>query len=122
MATTEVAVRIADTAAFVKLIDRLVELIDRLVELHVPVEQYAEFWWDSTENKPSPHCGPDCTDTRCKGHDIKVQVCQECGYDHEDGTYAVFRPWPCPTLRALYEFSGRQLPDPSEPLTGDADA
>lgn len=69
---------------------------------HFPFDEEAEFWFDSTEDRPSAHCEPTCTERSCQGHTVKVEVCNECGYEHDDG-YPVFRPWPCPTWTTARE-------------------
>lgn len=77
----------------------LMRAMQAIAERHFSFEEEAEFWFDSSDNRPSAHCEPTCTDTTCKGHTVKVQVCNECGYEHDDG-YPIFRRWPCPTYVA----------------------
>jgi rubrerythrin len=73
-------------------------LADRLREIHSPRAEGAEVWVDGPGEQTHRELFPDCTD--CEGHEIEVQVCSECGYDH-DGDTAFFRSWPCPTITAL---------------------
>lgn len=75
------------------------ECIEKITALHVPHDEEAEFFH---RDEPSEHCEPSCTERTCGGHTATVQVCTECGYDHEDG-YPMFRVWPCPTMRAIAE-------------------
>lgn len=98
MATRELHVHVKDLPKFKT-------LLERLVEIHKPMDQDAEFDWDY-DTGPSDHCEPTCTSDRsCPGHTATVQVCQECGHDSEDGSYVVFRSWPCPTIQAIAELT-----------------
>lgn len=101
MATRELTVKIGDLPEVKALLTSVTALVERVRELHKPTDEEAEFWFDSFTNEPSAHCEPTCTDSTCRGHTVTVQVCQECGYEHEDGDHAVFRPWPCPTFQAV---------------------
>jgi hypothetical protein len=70
----------------------------RLREIHDPEEVEAEVWLDGPGERVHAELFPDCTD--CDGHECVIQVSLECGYTH-DGEYPLYRPWPCPTVRAL---------------------
>lgn len=65
----------------------------RIRARHQPVSEEAEIWADS-DVEHHAELFPDCTD--CEGHTVPMQVCRECGYDH-DGDQPVYREWPCPT-------------------------
>lgn len=81
-------------------VEPLKRALARIIELHHPVDEEAEFWFDE---KPSEHCTSACTSDRtCEGHFATIQVCRECGYEH-DGDGPTFRSWPCPTMQALAE-------------------
>lgn len=75
--------------------------VERITELHQPDGREGEVFYEK-EGGPSSECEPSCTYETCSGHDVKLKVCRECGYEH-DGDYATFRPWPCPTMQALAE-------------------
>lgn len=75
--------------------DRLTAALE---SIHHPVEEDAEVWADGDESLHA-EMFPDCRGD-CGGHDITIQVCAECGYEH-DGDYPMFRRWPCPTARAV---------------------
>lgn len=82
------------------------DAIEIVLALHQPYDEEAEFWWD---DGPSVHCTPKCSDRTCNGHTAIVQVCTECGYEH-DGDGAVFRSWPCPTVVALTDVTPTDAP------------
>lgn len=68
----------------------------RIRDLHTPVEEETELW---PGDELHDERWPDCTMEVCIGHIETIQVCSECGYEH-DGDRLVFRAWPCPALRA----------------------
>jgi len=77
-----------------------VSALERIAELHVPEDEEAEFWYGDDGHDER---FPDCTsEAGCDGHIVTVQVCAECGYEH-DGDRATFRAWPCPTRRLCDE-------------------
>jgi hypothetical protein len=74
--------------------------IGKAMELHKPIEEEVEVWADGPGE--DLHDQFLCSDdpAACLGHLTTILVCQECGYEH-DGDSAIFRPWPCPTVKAL---------------------
>lgn len=78
-------------------------LLERLTGLHQPTDEEAEYEHGEGEGeRPGPCPTPD--KYGCSGHTETVQVCRECGYEHDDG-YPVFRRWPCPTLLAVRDLT-----------------
>lgn len=84
---------------------------ERLREIHKPMDTEAEFWSDGPGEVEHDERFPLCPavkandDALCEGHAAVVQVCQECGYEHDDGM-AVYRPWPCPSIALLAALEG----------------
>lgn len=78
--------------------DHVKARIAAALELHSPVETEAEFYCHDDRGRPADEgCA---TFDECPGHMLPMTVCSECGHDHEDG-YPMYRPYPCPTRRAL---------------------
>ena len=72
--------------------------LDLLRVIHVPYDEEVEVW---PHHDGHDELFPDCTvEDDCEGHLTTIQVCRECGHDH-DGESPVFRLWPCPTIRLL---------------------
>lgn len=87
-----------------------------LFELHRPDTEEAEVWADGPGAHTHDEMYPDCPgvlhDERCAGHTATIQVCQECGYEH-DGETPIYRLWPCPTVElaiAAAQATGVPLP------------
>lgn len=73
-------------------------LAAQLRALHTSEDIAAEFYCGTDGN---PILEADCPgEPDCPGHVRTIQVCRECGYEH-DGDEAFYRPWPCPTIRAV---------------------
>lgn len=79
---------------------RLRAIERQLREIHAPTEEEVELWGDGDHQAEHDRRFPLCRD--CDGHTYTIQVCTECGYEH-NGEYPIFRPWPCPTIKALDE-------------------
>ena len=93
---------VQDAAA---LLDEVAGVVEALAERHSPYTTEAEFYCGDEEAFPEdaegcpPRPGASCPDD-CPGHIIPVEVCRDCGHDHDDG-YPLYRAYPCPTRRAL---------------------
>ena len=69
-----------------------------VLDLHTPFDTEAEFYCHDDRGRDADE---GCASfDECPGHMIQMRVCSECGHDHED-SYPMYRPWPCPTVRAL---------------------
>lgn len=66
-----------------------------ILAIHESRIEEAEVWIDGPGEDTHRDLFPDCTD--CEGHTVDVQVCSECGYNH-DGDQATYRKWPCSTV------------------------
>lgn len=88
------------------------EAVRVIVALHQPMDEEVESWADDERPEEHDRRFPECPgcasdDGRgCEGHTFTMQVCRECGYEH-NGDYPTYRPWPCPTLVALGQFGRR---------------
>lgn len=80
-------------------VQRLTKTLMQIARMHHAGKEEAEFFYDSNDG-PSSHCLPSCTYANCEGHLVMIDVCNECGYEH-DGEQPVFRSWPCPTYLAV---------------------
>lgn len=73
----------------------------KIMSIHRPFEQEVETWIDGPGEELHTDHFPDCQEG-CEGHTITIQVCNECGTDH-DGDGVIYRRWPCPTVRAVLD-------------------
>jgi hypothetical protein len=91
-------------------IDRLAAQRQAVLDIHQPVDEEVEIWdeEDLDHDVRFPAC-PGGAD--CNGHLVTIQVCSECGYDH-DGEQPTFRAWPCPTVRRL-NYQSAPNPEPT---------
>ncbi len=78
------------------------DLRARIEAIHQPTTESAESYpWNNDHHDAMwPDCPGVDDASDCPGHEHDVQVCGECGYEH-DGDQATFRRWPCPTIEAL---------------------
>lgn len=87
------------------LLDDARAAVGMIRERHTAMTVEAEFYCGDEDAFPEdaegcpPRPGASYPDD-CPGHIIAVEVCQDCGHDHDDG-YPIYLSYPCPTIRHL---------------------